>query len=37
MILWISEQLGFPGVLNLFRYITFRAGAATATALFWAS
>ncbi|HEX8224609.1 MAG TPA: phospho-N-acetylmuramoyl-pentapeptide-transferase [Allosphingosinicella sp.] len=34
MILWIAEQLGFPGVLNLFRYITFRAGAATATALF---
>jgi len=34
MILWISEQLGFPGVFNLFRYITFRAGAATATALF---
>jgi phospho-N-acetylmuramoyl-pentapeptide-transferase len=34
MFLWIAEQLGFPGVLNLFRYITFRAGAATATALF---
>jgi phospho-N-acetylmuramoyl-pentapeptide-transferase len=34
MFLWISEQLGFPGVFNLFRYITFRAGAATATALF---
>ena len=34
MFLWITEQLGFPGVLNLFRYITFRAGAATATALF---
>jgi phospho-N-acetylmuramoyl-pentapeptide-transferase len=34
MILWIAEQLGFPGLLNLFRYITFRAGAATATALF---
>jgi phospho-N-acetylmuramoyl-pentapeptide-transferase len=34
MILWIAEQLGFPGVFNLFRYITFRAGAATATALF---
>ena len=34
MILWISQQLGFPGLLNLFRYITFRAGAATATALF---
>ena len=33
MIHWIAEQLGFPGVLNLFSYITFRAGAATATAL----
>src|SRR5918997_7008896 len=33
MFLWIAEQLGFPGLLNLFRYITFRAGAATATAL----
>ncbi|MGQ0559428.1 MAG: phospho-N-acetylmuramoyl-pentapeptide-transferase [Sphingosinicella sp.] len=33
MFLWIAEQLGFPGVLNLFRYITFRAGGATATAL----
>jgi len=32
MFLWIAEQLGFPGVFNLFRYITFRAGAATATA-----
>jgi len=34
MFLWIAEQLGYPGVLNLFRYITFRAGGATATALF---
>src|SRR3569623_797363 len=34
MFLWIAQQLGFPGVLNLIRYITFRAGAATATALF---
>jgi phospho-N-acetylmuramoyl-pentapeptide-transferase len=34
MFLWIAEQLGFPGVMNLFRYITFRAGGATATALF---
>jgi phospho-N-acetylmuramoyl-pentapeptide-transferase len=33
MFLWIAEQLGFPGLLNLIRYITFRAGAATATAL----
>src|SRR3954454_10981949 len=34
MFLWIAQQLHFPGLLNLFRYITFRAGAATATALF---
>ena len=33
MFLFIAEQLGFPGILNLIRYITFRAGAATATAL----
>jgi phospho-N-acetylmuramoyl-pentapeptide-transferase len=33
MFLLIAEQLGFPGILNLFRYITFRAGGATATAL----
>ncbi|MEA3018324.1 MAG: phospho-N-acetylmuramoyl-pentapeptide-transferase [Sphingomonadales bacterium] len=33
MILWLSEQLDFAGIFNLFRYITFRAGAATATAL----
>lgn len=33
MLYLIAEQLGFPGILNLIRYITFRAGAATATAL----
>ncbi|HYD11731.1 MAG TPA: phospho-N-acetylmuramoyl-pentapeptide-transferase [Allosphingosinicella sp.] len=33
MFLWIAEQLGYPSFLNLFRYITFRAGAATFTAL----
>ena len=33
MFLWIAEQLGYPGVLNLFRYITFRAGGAFFTAL----
>jgi phospho-N-acetylmuramoyl-pentapeptide-transferase len=33
MFLWIAEQLDYAGLLNLFRYITFRAGAATATAL----
>src|ERR1043166_9954861 len=34
MFYWIAAQLGYPGVFNLFRYITLRAGAATATALF---
>ena len=33
MLYIIAEQLGFPGVLNLIRYISFRAGAASATAL----
>jgi len=33
MLLWIAEQLGYPGVFNLFRYLSFRAGAATFTAL----
>ncbi len=33
MLYWIAEQLGFPGVLNLIRYQTFRTGAAVATAL----
>ncbi|WP_205479103.1 phospho-N-acetylmuramoyl-pentapeptide-transferase [Sphingomonas arenae] len=33
MLYLIAEQLGFPGLLNLVRYISFRAGAATATAL----
>ncbi|WP_260482508.1 phospho-N-acetylmuramoyl-pentapeptide-transferase [Sphingomicrobium flavum] len=33
MLYLLAEQLGFPGILNLIRYITFRAGAATATAL----
>jgi hypothetical protein len=27
MFLWIAEQLGFPGLLNLFRYITFGRAA----------
>ncbi len=31
MLYVIAEQLGFPGVLNLIRYISFRAGAARAT------
>jgi phospho-N-acetylmuramoyl-pentapeptide-transferase len=34
MFYWIAGQLGYPGVFNLFRYITLRAGAAAATALF---
>jgi phospho-N-acetylmuramoyl-pentapeptide-transferase len=33
MLYMIAEQLGFPGILNLIRYISFRAGAASATAL----
>ncbi|MFL6830157.1 MAG: phospho-N-acetylmuramoyl-pentapeptide-transferase [Sphingomicrobium sp.] len=33
MLYIIGEQLGFPGILNLIRYISFRAGAASATAL----
>ncbi|WP_085808548.1 phospho-N-acetylmuramoyl-pentapeptide-transferase [Sphingomonas sp. TZW2008] len=33
MLYWIAEQLGFPGGLNLIRYLSFRAGAAVATAL----
>ena len=33
MLYILAEQLGFPGILNLIRYISFRAGAATATAL----
>jgi phospho-N-acetylmuramoyl-pentapeptide-transferase len=33
MLYLVAEALGFPGLLNLVRYISFRAGAATATAL----
>ena len=33
MLYWIAEQVGFPGVLNLIRYLSFRTGAAVATAL----
>src|SRR5437764_13584151 len=33
MLYLIAQQLGFPGILNLIRYISFRAGAAGATAL----
>jgi phospho-N-acetylmuramoyl-pentapeptide-transferase len=34
MLYVLAEHLGFPGILNLIRYITFRAGAAAMTALF---
>ena len=33
MLYLIADQLGFPGILNLSRYISFRAGAAAGTAL----
>ncbi len=33
MLFWLAEYLGFPGVLNLFRYLSFRSGAAVATAM----
>ncbi len=34
MLYELAEWLGFPGILNLFRYLSFRTGAAVATALF---
>jgi phospho-N-acetylmuramoyl-pentapeptide-transferase len=33
MLYWLAEYLDFAGFLNLFRYLTFRAGAAVTTAL----
>ncbi|WOK35698.1 phospho-N-acetylmuramoyl-pentapeptide-transferase [Sphingomonas sp. C3-2] len=33
MLYLIAEQLGFPGIFNLLRYLSFRAGGAVATAL----
>jgi phospho-N-acetylmuramoyl-pentapeptide-transferase len=33
MLYLMAQQLDFPGVLNLIRYLSFRAGAASATAL----
>jgi len=33
MLYLLAEQFDFPGVLNLIRYLSFRAGAASATAL----
>jgi phospho-N-acetylmuramoyl-pentapeptide-transferase len=35
MLTWLAELSAYFGPLNVFRYITFRAGAATATALFF--
>jgi len=34
MLYWIAEHLGFTGLLNLIRYLSFRTGGAVATALF---
>ena len=34
MLYQIAEWLGFPGALNLVRYLSFRSGGAVATALF---
>lgn len=34
MLYLLADWLGFPGPLNLFRYLSFRSGAAIATALF---
>jgi phospho-N-acetylmuramoyl-pentapeptide-transferase len=33
MLYYIAESLGFPGLLNLLRYLSFRAGGAVATSL----
>ena len=33
MLYMIAGYLGFPGLLNLFRYLSFRSGGAVATAL----
>jgi hypothetical protein len=33
MLVWLAEFAGSFPILNVFRYITFRAGGATATAL----
>ncbi|OYY69077.1 MAG: phospho-N-acetylmuramoyl-pentapeptide-transferase [Sphingomonadales bacterium 17-56-6] len=33
MLYILAEYLGFPGILNLIRYLSFRSGAAVATAL----
>ena len=33
MLYLLADWLGFPGILNLFRYLSFRTGAAIATAM----
>ncbi|MBB5686080.1 phospho-N-acetylmuramoyl-pentapeptide-transferase [Sphingobium boeckii] len=33
MLYWLAQQLDFPGILNLIRYLSFRTGASIATAL----
>ncbi len=33
MLYFLAEQVGFPGILNLLRYLSFRTGGAVATAL----
>jgi phospho-N-acetylmuramoyl-pentapeptide-transferase len=33
MLYWLAEYFDFAGILNLFRYLTFRSGAAVGTAL----
>ena len=33
MLYLIADYLGFPGIINLFRYLSFRSGGAVATAL----
>ena len=34
MLYLLAEWLGFPGIFNLLRYLSFRTGGAVATALF---
>jgi phospho-N-acetylmuramoyl-pentapeptide-transferase len=33
MLFWLADYLDYAGILNLFRYLTFRAGASVGTAL----
>jgi len=34
MFYWLAQWLEFEGIFNVFRYLSFRSGAAVATALF---